>query len=1107
MKKTQPRFKRDKLLNLTTTLKAWQASQLRVFFFATLVVAFLLTFTASAEMLNPGFELGSYTNWTSVSGTAFEQPTTNAVWTLTTWEGVYYANSVFPDGNKPPNEPAVGVLRSDIFTFPDNHTLSFLVGGASTHYGYTNTWMTLNLASDDTVLDTVLADANTPPMVKKSFDAPAACGQEVYIEVVDDADEATGWAWIAVDDFKFEYLDLQNFDFENGYNYWGVSGLAWGSAPSTTSYWPGAQVGFDCHETYYALSLLGGETETGTIRSVDFTYPTDGSVKFLVCGHSTHFSPEIYNYVALKDAGDDTEYGRVYAPDQNTFVEMAITNHAANGKQVYIEAVDDCSEAGWAWLGLDYIQVETPIPDAPAGVSATQGSTNDRVIVSWYATAKADKYKVLRNTIDNTNAATDISGELGEFIVQFDDTTALDNSNYYYWVQAGNIYGWSPLSDYVIGFRTTSTGPDKPSNIFPADGSTPEFPISLAASAYIDSEGWPFVTSLWQISSESDCSSPRNDIYSGAVTNVSLDAGQIYTGTNYWRVRYRNERNKWSDWSDITLFIVDRDIDSSFYFYDTFNNVSGSGDVNKDFTISGRQYGKVIPVEYSIAGTTEIGDAATNPNELTLSGAGSACSPNWSFEDSGEFMIDVKITPSAAGSAITFGKASQNESAASGGGFGVIFYGDGSGKYDVYSGSTLAGTFTNDVVKSSELQVLLTASTIDFDNEQAYIAVTVNNAPLVLKRTWMSEMPATNLYDRWAYTFAYYKGDGFDKNYITLYNYGGDGVYDDLKISTIKAKFSTRTWENDDDTWIGTSNSVSDFTHAVNLNTDGNITVNELEFVGVGQGTNWLTPDTIPACSGTNWALFNSSGSMAWYDQDAPFSGDSGQILEHGLYGWSCSVGIILSNLVPNSINVLNIYGYPFDTTRPRISYISGSDGGLFEVDENEVIDKGQIIEYEYTAGSDGTFTIILTPEPAQDYFVYGFSSYLKEIAVPEIDVVEFLDFGEVSIIETKSMNLDIFNVGGGIVSGTVSFATVDGIFSVSTNDYYAEAKSSDTIEVTFEPFEEIDYSNTIYLTGSGTNGVVEVLLTGTGVPEMGIVFSILYSVIGIFIFRGRKSE
>ena len=35
-----------------------------------------------------------------------------------------------------------------------------------------------------------------------------------------------------------------------------------------------------------------------------------------------------------------------------------------------------------------------------------------------------------------------------------------------------------------------------------------------------------------------------------------------------------------------------------------------------------------------------------------------------------------------------------------------------------------------------------------------------------------------------------------------------------------------------------------------------------------------------------------------------------------------------------------------------------------------------------------------------------------------------------------------------------------------------------------FQPDEEVDYSNTIYLTGNGTNGVVEILLTGTGVPE-----------------------
>ncbi|MCK5853128.1 hypothetical protein KAH27_08900 [bacterium] len=91
--------------------------------------------------------------------------------------------------------------------FKDNfNTVSFLIGGSSTHFpGKTNTHVTLNLAADDSVIDMVLADDNAPPLVRKTFDASDAYDRNVYIEIVDNGNE-TGWAWIAVDDFKLDVL-------------------------------------------------------------------------------------------------------------------------------------------------------------------------------------------------------------------------------------------------------------------------------------------------------------------------------------------------------------------------------------------------------------------------------------------------------------------------------------------------------------------------------------------------------------------------------------------------------------------------------------------------------------------------------------------------------------------------------------------------------------------------------------------------------------------------------------------------------------------------------------------------------------------------------------
>ena len=101
-------MKKLQRLNLLT-------SQLRLFFFA----ALLLSASAFAAIPNGNFEAGSYANWTSMSGTAFQNPANKSVSALVSWEDSYYANSGYPD-NTTWNESAVGVLRSDTFTYPSN---------------------------------------------------------------------------------------------------------------------------------------------------------------------------------------------------------------------------------------------------------------------------------------------------------------------------------------------------------------------------------------------------------------------------------------------------------------------------------------------------------------------------------------------------------------------------------------------------------------------------------------------------------------------------------------------------------------------------------------------------------------------------------------------------------------------------------------------------------------------------------------------------------------------------------------------------------------------------------------------------------------------------
>ncbi|RLD11568.1 MAG: hypothetical protein DRI44_03225 [Chlamydiae bacterium] len=945
-----------------------------------------------ADPRNWDFETGTYTNWTVISGNAFGQPTTqNAGGQITGWQGTYYAGTLYPE-NAGVNEEATGVLRSVTFICPTNNAVLFLLNGWSSRGPFGNpgkvyNYVTLNLASDGTELDRVWAP-NENVMQNVALESLAAYGKEVYIEVVDDC-ASNAYAWIGVDYFRL--VDTKNFDFEEGYVGWDVSGVAWGSAPVTTNFVPEHFEFNPIHLDYYANSMVGGEINTGTLKSTTFMYPQDGYVKFLIGGWSSFGGGEgAYNYVALKKASDGSEFGRVYAPGQNLVVERAITNASAYNQEVYMEVVDNCTSGAYAWLSVDYFQIKTFVPEPPAEVTASDGTYSDGVKVTWLPSLEVDKYAVFRGVSDETNLAIDVSGDISAESNEYFDTTGLDNSNYYYWVKAGNSYGWSEFGDYDVGFRSTANPPDKPINQSPADGSLQNFPVALSASVYNDAGGWPFENSKWQLSSEATFSLSRE--FTGGTTNVvSALSGLVFTGTNYWRVSYQNDRSKWSDWSDSTTFIVERDVNSPYYFYDTFNNVSGSGDANMGYYNASRQYGTAAPLDYSIVGITEVGQSAGIPNKLTLNGVAS-CSPNYNFIDYTNFVMEFDVVPAASSwTGISFGKISQNAFPVSVGGIGIVFFGSAAsatGVYQVFSGETTVAGGLVGAPNSTNMHVKIAVAAESFDNDTAYITMFINGKPMPLRQDEFIDPNPTNNHP--LYFYAYEKASGFAANYITLYNNGDVGVIDNFKIKPCSAKMTTRTWESNADLWIGTSNEVEEFTHAVNLNWGTEITVDGLLFEAPGEINILQTNDSIPEVNGADWRVFGADGNISagqFEFDSAPLpSGTGADIEKYFYYGWGSSIGITLSNLTSSSSNVFYIYGRPFDNSKPRASYISGSDGGIFLVDENVPPDKCQIISYEYLANVDGTFTLTFTPQPGQDYILYGFSSV--ETGIPEIGMV-----------------------------------------------------------------------------------------------------------------------
>jgi fibronectin type 3 domain-containing protein len=107
-------------------------------------------------------------------------------------------------------------------------------------------------------------------------------------------------------------------------------------------------------------------------------------------------------------------------------------------------------------------------PAAPDGLEATDGRLRDKVQLTWTGVAGAVKYEVYR--------APSLEGErtmLGEVTsASYDDTSAVPDTTYYYWVTACDSCGCSDLSTYDTGFRggACADPPTPPSNVQASDG-------------------------------------------------------------------------------------------------------------------------------------------------------------------------------------------------------------------------------------------------------------------------------------------------------------------------------------------------------------------------------------------------------------------------------------------------------------------------------------------------------------------------------------------------------------------------------------------------------------------------------------------------------------
>ena len=95
-------------------------------------------------------------------------------------------------------------------------------------------------------------------------------------------------------------------------------------------------------------------------------------------------------------------------------------------------------------------------PLAPRKVEASQGLYADKVALSWQDSAGATGYEVWRSETNDYTTATLLASPAAGVLI-YDDTTAIPETVYYYWLKARNASGVSVFSAAVAGHATSST--------------------------------------------------------------------------------------------------------------------------------------------------------------------------------------------------------------------------------------------------------------------------------------------------------------------------------------------------------------------------------------------------------------------------------------------------------------------------------------------------------------------------------------------------------------------------------------------------------------------------------------------------------------------------
>jgi PKD repeat protein len=283
-------------------------------------------------------------------------------------------------------------------------------------------------------------------------------------------------------------------------------------------------------------------------------------------------------------------------------------------------------------------------PPAPTGVSASDGTYSDRILITWNASAGATSYDVYRNTVNNSGTATYL-GNVTTTGAWDSDPSLVPGTPYWYWIKAKNAAGVSNFSTSNSGYVATTPVPT-PTPTGPVPTPTPSGPaaptgVSASDGTFTDRvritwNASPGATGYW-IYRNTTASPPAAEIggaFSPGYDDLTAVAGQTYW---YW-VRAGNA----SGWSTYSV------PDTGFRATTPFPTPTPSGGLTAAFTflpnapIAGRQ------VQF-----TDTSTGATSWQWTFGDGQGStAQNPSHTYATPGAYTVTLRVS-NAVGSSQT----------------------------------------------------------------------------------------------------------------------------------------------------------------------------------------------------------------------------------------------------------------------------------------------------------------------------------------------------------------------------------------------------------------------------------------------------------------------